>query len=631
MRAEPWFADEKLAASVLVLSLLATAVIGAQRVADSAQQLAPPSLSGSPLRGLANISEVPAYLENFTLSATFESRMQFPDGGINENESSVYENTDNTLEAVWLWSRYYTLTRDNRYFSNVTRAWTYSIAHPAWLEGDSGKVYSCAWALKAEAEFRLAYANSSYLWYAERCAYWIVRWKAVEPNFIQGLNAWGVNDIRGLAAGSLYEWARDLHNTTALRNAVEFGNRTMQNITANRTWLASEGWALAGGVAYWGIVHSTFREYPNATWADLYGALLPVNVSNPGAGNGNSQCGWYAWYALGHYAAWEATGNVTHLNQFLNMTSWLIIQDGDRDGGIPMNFGDPNDNDQSWVTSYRALDLACVLRPWLGQPPDPPVLTSAILTGTSRLNLTMRWVPSIQDNFIGDVMRYDIYRNTTYDPDGNGYSLLGSVPAGTVMYTDSEIKPDWLPYFYMIRAADTEWLRSTASQQAAKIGGSPSGEFGHQLYGNPLMQADEGVGAVLADASFDYLRTYNASDSVSPWKSHMPGRAYQDFTRIPLGMALWANVSSVPGVRMAGLVPSKVVINLKAGWNLVAYCAMENETVGQALAGIPWLRVELAGGPSPYYLRAATAADVLQPGAALWILVGSDTSLIFAN
>jgi len=620
----------RLLAFVLVFTFSSTVIIEAHRLTSPVRGFTRSSPSSPTPHALANISDDPVYLENFTLSATFESKMQAADGGIEENETDPYENTDNTLEAVWLWSRYYTLTRDDRYFSNATRAWSYSIAHPAWLEADSGKVYSCAWALKAELEFRLAFFDSSYLWYAERCAFNIVKWKGLEPSAIW-LNPWGKNDIRGLAAGNLYDWAKDQGNSTALANAIEFGNRTMQNLTANPTWLTIQDWALAGGVAYWGVVHSTFRDYPNATWADRYGALLPTNVSNPGAGNGNSQCGWYAWYALGHYAAWEATGNASHLSQFLNMTSWLMAQDGDRDGGIPMNFGDPNDNDQSWVSSYRALDLACILRAWLGQTPDPPTPYSAELTGSLRQNVTLRWFVSRQDNAIGDVIRYDIYRNMTYDPNGVGYTFLASVPAGTGTFTDSESKTDWLPSFYAIRAVDNEWLGSVFSRQAAKIGGSPSGEFGHGLYGNPFFQDSTDIATVLADASFDYVRTYDVVDSVSPWKSYVRGRAYQDFTEIPVGTGFWTNVSSGTGVRMAGLVARNFLVSLKAGWNLVAYCSMENETVAQALALIPWLRVELGGGPAPYFLREATASDVLRPGMAFWVLVSSDSLLLFPN
>lgn len=82
---------------------------------------------------------------------------------------------------------------------------------------------------------------------------------------------------------------------------------------------------------------------------------------------------------------------------------------------------------------------------------------------------------------------------------------------------------------------------------------------------------------------------------------------------------------------MAGLVPKNVVIGLRAGWNLVAYCSMNSSTVAQALAGIPWRRVELAGGPAPYFLRVTTAGDLFRPGMAFWVLVGSDVNLVFAN
>ena len=621
--------------SLLGFAVAMAALLGAPLavMSPSVSVVAPVGLalsSGSGPATLGSLSDNPAYLENFTLTAAFEAKMQYVDGGITEAEDYFFQNTDNTLEAIWIWSRFYTLTRDNRYFDNISAAWNYSWAHPAWLEPDSGKVYSCAWAMKAELEYRRAYDDFSNLQYAKICANFISRRNGWEPGGTFSSEA--RNDIRGLAAGNLYDWAVEQGNDTARTRAVEIGNYTQANITANPSWLSSESWALAGGVAYWGIVHSTFREYPNVSWADQYGALLKTNVTNPGVGLGNSQCGWYAWYALGHYAAWEATSNSTHLDYFLGMVAWLILQDGDRDGGIPTNFGDPDNTDESWVTSYRALDLGVILPAWHFQRPDPPVLMSAVLSGPWRGNLTIGWNLSLQDSPIGDVIRYDVYRGESYNSSGSGYSLAANVTAGVSNFTDHIAAGDSSNHFYFLRAVDTEWLVSGDSGQAGMLHQYYPGILGHALLSNPFSPRNDSVEAVMSGIDFDYVRAYDASDSVSPWRSYVMGRPHQSLTLLPTGSGFWANVSAPTGIRRAGLVPREVLINLKTGWNLVGYCPMINSTVGDALAGIPWLAVELLSPSSaPYHLGQASGTDELHPGEGFWVLVGSDSVLRFTN
>ncbi len=619
----------------LVIFLFGASIIGSMQVNPTVISI--PSVSsefsdsGNP-SPFANISDNPAYFDNFTLSAAFEMKMQVTDGGIDESEDIHYINTDNTLEAIWIWSRYYTLTRNHTYYSNITRAWNYSVMHPAWREGDSGKIYSCAWALMAELEYRLAFDDDTYLWYAQLCADFISRNSGWEPNLI--IADWGRNHIRGMAAGTLYDWALDQNDDFLRKRAVALGNWTMVNITANSSWLTSEAWALAGGVAYWGIVHSTFREYPNLTWAKQYGAMLKTNITTPGVGPGNSQCGWYAWYALGHYAAWEATGNTTYLNQSLGMIAWLIIQDGDRDGGIPTNFGDPDDEDESWVTSYRALNLGCILTSWLGQPPDPPTITSASLTGLMMENMTLTWRPSLQESVIGDVVRYDIYRNSinnTYDTTGTNYSWIASVPAGAGTFTDVNVGTDWRRFFYFVKSVDSEWLVSSGSNQAAKLVEFYSGYTGKLLYTNPLIMENYSIESVMRDMTIDYVRVFNTSDSTSPWKSYMSGRIHQDIIELLPGTGFWTSIVAGRGVRMVGLVSKNITLNLRAGWNLIGYCSMENRTVAETLTGIPWLRVEVFEPVRPFNLRTAMPDEILRTGQGMWVLVSSDSTLVYTN
>ena len=616
--------------ALVVLVALVPATFSATPLEKAGSPPIVPSRSSSEPHALSNISDNPAYLGNFTLTAAFEAKMQGPDGGIIEMEDdpTKFENTDNTLEAVWVWSRYYTLTRDDRYTANISAAWNYSWAHPAWLETDSGRVYSCSWAIKAELEFRRAYGNHSNLPYAKRCAAYINARNGWETNII--LNNWGKNDIRGLAAGNMYDWAVEQGNETARLGAIALGNATKAAIEANSTWLAVEDWALAGGVAYWGVVHSTLREYPNATWAEQYAAFLKTNVTAPGGGPGNSQCGWYAWYALGHYAAWEATGNASHLNQSLGMVAWLILQDGDRDGGIPTNFGDPDNTDESWVTSYRALDIGEIIPAWHGQPPDPPTLTVA--DSVNGLYLNVFWNLSLQDSIVGDVVRYDIYRGTAYDATGAGYSLWGAVSAGADGFPVLISFGDISSYFFYVVAVDSEWLTSGMSNQAGRIVEYSAGITGNALLGNPFIVWNDRVSEVIDWVLFDYIRAFDPSRPDSPWISYVPGRSYQSLAHLPLGMGFWLNTTAFFGVPMVGLVPKSVTIDLKAGWNLIASCSMINRTVGDVLAGVPWVAAEIFDASQPgYYLRRASSTDILFRGQGFWVQVASDSTLAFHN
>jgi hypothetical protein len=97
-------------------------------------------------------------------------------------------------------------------------------------------------------------------------------------------------------------------------------------------------------------------------------------------------------------------------------------------------------------------------------------------------------------------------------------------------------------------------------------------------------------------------------------------------------MGFWANFTALLGVSMTGLIPDSVDIDLKAGWNLIASCSMTNRTVGDVLAGVPWVAVEVLDQSQPgYRLRRASSADILFPGQGFWVQVTADSTLAFYN
>ena len=96
-------------------------------------------------------------------------------GGIEEYEgSTTVVESDNTQEAIWMWSRYAELTGDlTKYQTNIDHAWTYLNNFPAWNEGGSitnyYTTYNCAWGMRAEMKYRQVYLGKA--GYVDHTAY----------------------------------------------------------------------------------------------------------------------------------------------------------------------------------------------------------------------------------------------------------------------------------------------------------------------------------------------------------------------------------------------------------------------------------------------------------------------------
>jgi len=568
------------------------------------------------------------HIENFSKSAAFFAKLQIPNGGVEEGgmmeaEDNDYDNTDNTLEAIWVWSRYYELTGDNQYFTNISKAWNYSNAsgHKPWAEMDSGKVYSCAWALRAEMKFREAYNNWSYSFFADFSAERIIVMNAWEPSI--GFDFITKMLIKGWGAGNLYEYGISVGNDTFRIMAMRYGNETMDNVTADPTLLSSEGWALAGGALMWGIVHSSMQEYPNVTWIEANAPYLKTSVPNPGAGPGNSQNGWEAWYAFGHKAAYDISGNITYYLNFMNITENLILRDGDDDGGIPTNIGDPDDTDESWVTSYRAFFC---LEPFneLGSsvPPTAPSILSTDLTGINDENVTLIWSLSPD----ADVILYEIYYGANYSPKGSGYKLLGAVFNTTSTYT--HINPP-STYFYAVTARDMEGWRNSSSNQGVRFNMNLSP--GRNLISIPLPLSSNVPSAIFQGVIYDAIWYYNATDTIDHWKLYNKFKANNDLTYIDSTMALWINITQESNFTIAGVVPQSADIQLYGGWNLVAYPSFMNRTVGEALAGMDYERVECYVPSPPENLKLCPDSDYMMPGYGYWIKLSTDAMWTLTN
>jgi hypothetical protein len=421
--------------------------------------------------------------------------------------------------------------------------------------------------------------------------------------------------IKGWGAGNLYEYGASLGDANYMNKAIQYGNETKDNVTMSPSLLASEGWALAGGALMWGIVESSMQVYPNATWVDLYAPFLKTSVPIPGIGPGNSQNGWEAWYAFGHKAAFDISANIKHYLNFMNITSNLILRDGDMDGGIPTNIGDPDDTDESWVTSYWALFC---LEPFnelgVGTPPSGPNITSTALTGLADENVTVTWNPSPEP----DVILYEILYGQNYSPDGSGYVLLDAVYNSTTSYTHT--KPN-STYYYMVTARDMEDWRTKSVNQGARFAiDLPSG---WNLLGAPLALPSSDPSVVLQDVLYGSVWHYNSSDSLDHWKLYDALKPNSDLALIDSSMALWVDIEADGNLTLAGVIPQSSSVQLNAGWNLVSYPSFINRTVGDALMGLNYDRVECFDPSKPEYLRLMSDLEFMEPGKGYWIRLGS--------
>jgi len=561
------------------------------------------------------------HLENFTKTAQFFATLQGADGGMMEAEDNPFENTDNTLESIWVWCRYYELTGDNVYYSYVLNAWNYSMVHPAWLEDDSGKVYSSAWALAAEQRFRTVYNDWTYSWYANASMQFISNVSGMEPNILQFPFVARVH-IRGWAAGNLYRYALNVGNETAKWEAIGYGNATMTEMEIDPARLSIESWALAGGTSMWGIWQSSMQEFPNATWMQAYGPYLKTEVTSPGSGPGRSQVGWEAWYGGGHLGIWDITRDDQYYLHFLNITDRQIAADGDDDGGLPTNYGDPDNTDESWVTSYRAyMILDEFNRMPQGNPPRVADLQMAEIS-PSGSDVVLDWTLSPDD--VGgemDVFAYEIYYSINTGSCGlgvAGYTRLDVVFAGTSDYIHMGAGLDLNNYTYRIMTIDYQAWKNASSVYGGKCALPLTA--GSNLISLPFLTISSDVSSVFQIPTIESIWTYHPTDQSNPWRLYDPSKPFNDLSTVEETMGIWVEVESYTTLAVAGIVPGQTTIQIRTGWNLIGFPSMTNDTVGNILSGLTYDRVETFSSSSPVYnLKPVGDSYLIHAGQALWV------------
>ncbi|MCK4265950.1 MAG: exo-alpha-sialidase [Thermoplasmata archaeon] len=152
---------------------------------------------------------------------------------------------------------------------------------------------------------------------------------------------------------------------------------------------------------------------------------------------------------------------------------------------------------------------------------------------------------------------------------------------------------------------------------------------GWNLISLPLEQQNESITEVLSsiDGKWDYIQAYDALDT-DPWKTYAtfkPGQL-NDLSYLNHRIGFWINVTE-PGVTLtvSGYVPSLTSIPLYAGWNLVGYPSLTNETVANALWGTGADQVMVCNTSESYNIQEVGPEYIMRPGEGYWVRVVADS------
>jgi hypothetical protein len=316
----------------------------------------------------SELSRSPAPLDYLTLlaqEAAFITGLQVGDtanpeyGGMREGETGALYGivqSDNTQESIWVWSHYYRLTGDDQFHPNVDAAWAYVMNNPGYdEEGGSSefngyyRMYNVGWGMAAETEYRAAYGDTTYKWYADSCANYVATHTLVRPEdeFNRNVNP----PVLAWAAGNLYRYGAQEGSDFWKNRGANRGGRVKGWVEEDSTIVSTEEWAVSGGAVIWGCLESYFAKNPGEmeAWMQQYAPLM-----DPWADPDQWSSAHDFWYALGHRAAGEALSDAAMVAHHQAITDSMQSTDGDADGGIPATPTDPDNEDQTWVSNYMS-------------------------------------------------------------------------------------------------------------------------------------------------------------------------------------------------------------------------------------------------------------------------------------
>ena len=151
---------------------------------------------------------------------------------------------------------------------------------------------------------------------------------------------------------------------------------------------------------------------------------------------------------------------------------------------------------------------------------------------------------------------------------------------------------------------------------------------GWNLISLPLIQLNDWVDSVLSsiEGKWDCIRAYDPINDI--WLSNVTSRpdSLNNLKLLNNKIGFWINITE-PNVTMSvyGDEPTSTTIALYAGWNLVGYPTLTNETVANALWGTGVDQVLICDTSEPYHIREVDSTYLMKPGEGYWIHVPADT------
>jgi hypothetical protein len=318
-------------------------------------------------------------LSRLALVTQFEQTMQYTGavadaeasfGGIIEVESgtahSIVE-SDNTQEAIWIWSWQDHLTGKTTYATQVTNAFEYLAGSPGYTEwqdtGDTGpdyySFYNCGWGLRAVTELEAATGDKSHHMYGDLCA------SHIADNAMLASNGQIIDATTiGWAASGLWLWAHAQGDAALEQKAVDLGGQVKAWIDAAppRVGDITSGWATTGAAAFDGVVGSYMKAHPSelGPWVQQVAPHLGGWIDESMMLNPEDwldwRNAWAAWNMLAQFDAAAALGEGPmgmHTQVAMDIFGKLWAQDTDGDGAIPGSQQLVSaELDESWITAY---------------------------------------------------------------------------------------------------------------------------------------------------------------------------------------------------------------------------------------------------------------------------------------
>lgn len=284
------------------------------------------------------------------------------------------------------------------------------------------------------------------------------------------------------------------------------------------------------------------------------------------------------------------------------------------------------DPDDIIVESNESNNMACRSVEVVSvEPPAPPSMLSADLTGPSFVDVEITWFLSPDDQGgLRNVVKYYLFRGEYFGSNMTGYVFLHSVSSGISSYINENAgEGDSFNHFYTVCAVTAFGDQSCSTNQAAKF--TRPLEPGPNLVSVPLIQSNESIETVLQTVQFDKAWFYDSSSQ--EWKWFMKSKGYRrGLWNMNHTMGVWVNVTEGSNLTVAGIVPAQTRMHMHEGWNLVSFPSfISSYMVDDLKIDAGALRVEGYDSAPPYHLRVLGDAEVLQAGEAYWVETEAST------